>query len=106
MVDSLLRHGASVDKANRWGVTALMAAALFGHAAAATRLLESAASVAAADGERERRPLHYAALGGNRDVVAALLRHGADATAVDRAGQTAGNLACEVDAVALLELLA
>ena len=106
VVDSLLRHGAAVDKANRWGVTALMAAALFGHAAAATRLLESAASVVAADVEQARRPLHFAALGGESDVAALLLRHGADAAARDRAGRTAGDLAREVDALALLELLA
>lgn len=94
-----------MDAASRHGVTPLMAAALFGHAAAAARLLGSAASVAAADAASARTPLHYAALGGEPAVVEALLRGGAEQAAADRGGLTPRDLAREAGVAQVLHLL-
>ena len=76
-----------VNSADEVGYTALMAAALGGHAAAVDALLTRHASVVAGDHVR-RSPLMFAAKGGHVDVAAALIAKRASLNLSDRSGRT------------------
>jgi ankyrin repeat protein len=88
-VDQLLRGGANVQAANRYGVTPIYIACINGNAAIVERLLSAGANpnTAMPDGETV---LMTAARTGKVDVVKALIARGADVHASERSrGQTA-----------------
>lgn len=66
-------RGLEIDATDDHDQTALMIAAIQGNFAAVERLILQGASV----NRRGWTPLHYAAVGGNLDVIRILLRHGA-----------------------------
>lgn len=78
------------------GFTALLAACVQGHAAAALWLLQRGAHVAARkqDGWHDSA-LHYAAARGSVDTCKALLAYGADASVVNYAGKSAAAVAAK-----------
>lgn len=101
-VSLLLNHGAAVDACNRYGVTGLAAASLFGHRGVVAQLVGAGGSVTSCDGKFRRTPLHQAVLGGDIDVVHYLMQHGASADQI----QSARELALEVvDDPAVIHLL-
>ena len=79
----LIRAGANVNAANRYGITPLSLAATNGNAVIARGLLKAGAnaSAVALDGETV---LMTAARAGNADVVTALLEKGANVNAAER----------------------
>jgi uncharacterized protein len=85
-VRALLRTGARPDAANRYGMTPLALAAGAGHAEVVTLLVESGASVRAADAALRdgQTTLMLAARAGHAASVETLLSHGANANAVER----------------------
>ena len=87
--DMLIRAGANVSAANRYGITPLSLAATNGNAVITRALLKAGANVNAAgpDGETV---LMTAARAGNADIVAALVDRGASVNAAETwQGQTA-----------------
>jgi ankyrin repeat protein len=87
--DALIRAGANVKAANRYGVMPLSIASANGNAAMIERLLAAGADPNAALPEGET-PLMAAAGTGSVAAVKTLLAHGADVNARDRSkGQTA-----------------
>eukprot|EP00887_Chlorella_sp_A99_P007578 scaffold28.g7578.t1 len=105
IVDALLGAGAAVDRANREGVTPLMASSFFDHAAAVEALLNRGASVCTLDAAHRRSALHHAALGDAAAATRLLLAHAADETLGDRTGATPAALAAECGAERVLQLL-
>lgn len=89
----LLRHKAAVNARDGLGRSALMAAALEGHAGIAGCLLDAHADVNAQDAHGTTA-LMEAARTGATDVVAALCDAGADPALRDRHGRDALALAC------------
>jgi ankyrin repeat protein len=77
IADQLIRAGADVQAANRYGVTPLAAASAEGHNELIRRLLEAGAHPNAPNPEGET-PLMLAARSGAAAGVKALLAHGAD----------------------------
>ncbi len=63
----LLARGASLDAANRAGITALINAAFFGHDPVVQLLLQRGANARAVD-QKRRAALHWAALNDNDAV--------------------------------------
>ena len=104
MAKLLLEQGADVAAANNDGSTALMLAALGGHAALIQLLLQHDADVAAADNDGDTA-LSFAARGGHEAVAQLLLQHGADATAANNDGTTALMYAAEGGHEAVAQLL-
>lgn len=101
LLDFLLRNRANILKKNKYGDSALMAAAFRGHAAVVERLLDAKAATAG-DGWTA---LHYAAYAGYEEIIRLLVKHGAALDAVAPNGQTALMLAAsngKLDAVKLL----
>lgn len=90
----LLRRRVAVDAPDALSRTALLTAALAGHAAIAAALLEGGADVNRAD-SRGTTPLIEAARAGAADVVELLLAHGADPARVDAIGRNALIVACQ-----------
>lgn len=85
----LQRHSAD-------GWTPLHLAAFFGHKEAARRLLDAGASVLARSSNgMNNHPLHAAAAGKRRDLVALLLERGADVNATQAGGWTALHAAAQ-----------
>jgi ankyrin repeat protein len=82
MVESLLAAGASLDVANRYGVTPLLQASRAGDAPIIEALLEGGANVELAHPDGET-PLMAAARVGRIDAVKVLLDHGADPNVQD-----------------------
>ena len=100
-------HPDSVGTAGADGFTPLHLASFFGHAEAATLLLDKGADVRAWGSNALRnQPLH-AAIAGKRDpgVIRALLEHGADVNAVAGGGYTPLHLAASRGDVELLAQL-
>ena len=78
---SELQHGAGIDR--------FRLAAKFGRSGIITKLLvDSSLDLNAAETETGRTALHYAAENGHSNIVALLLRHGADSNLVDGDGRT------------------
>src|SRR5688572_23513672 len=103
-VRDLLARGASVDAADRRGLTPLMWAAASGHTEIVRQLLESGAAVDRRAGDGSTA-LMLASANGFTEIVRALVLRGADVTAA-RGGVTARQLALErghADAAMLLE---
>jgi len=94
LVDFLLETGADLEESDRFGNTALMAAASNGHLQVVQRLIRVGANVAAScqvsSGGRDGgdTALHCAALFGHPLVVQALLKAGADVAAKTNRGLT------------------
>jgi cytohesin len=91
----LLRAGAAVNGAASGDMSPLMCAAKGGHAPLLRLLLAHGADVGARSRQEARGALHYAADAGARDAVKVLLSAGADAHAVDAAGDTPFSLAVQ-----------
>ena len=100
----LLRAGANVNAANRFGVMPLRLAATNGGRAMLELLLTAGASPDAAIGEGETA-LMTAARTGTVDAVTLLLAHGADVNATLRGGQTALMWAAAEGHAAVVRLL-
>jgi len=82
----LLKHGSEVEERTQFGSTPLHFAAIFGSVDAAEELLTLKANVNDRNLDRIT-PLHFAAKFGKPQLVQFLLRHGADADAVDKFGK-------------------
>ncbi|KAK1863427.1 hypothetical protein I4F81_005983 [Pyropia yezoensis] len=87
VVEELLRAGAAVDVADKYGMTPLRVAAAEGHEDVVEQLLRAGAAVDAADKDG-MTPLQMAAGGGDTDVADQLLRAGATVDAADKEGIT------------------
>jgi uncharacterized protein len=102
----LIRAGARVDTANRYGVTPMSLAALNGDPGVIAELIEAGADVNAATPGGET-PLMTAARTGNPDAVALLLDRGASVSAREHEfGETAMMWAAAEDHPAVIRLLA
>ncbi|KAK5697078.1 hypothetical protein LTR17_024043 [Elasticomyces elasticus] len=88
VVQTLLDHGAIVNKPGSDGRTALCLASMEGNVSAVRLLLESGAHVHARDNDGTTS-LHKAAQRGHEGVVGILLEHGADPADQDNDGNTA-----------------
>jgi ankyrin repeat protein len=84
-VDALLRAGAKVDAKNGFGDTAIMVAALGGHAALVKKLYSRGAEI----NPTGWTPLAYAATNGKTEVVRYLVEIGAKPNALSANGTTA-----------------
>ena len=80
LVDRLIRAGANVKAANRYGITPLYLACVNGNAAIIAKLLKAGADANAVSNEGETA-LMTASRTGNVDAVKVLLAHGADVNA-------------------------
>jgi hypothetical protein len=89
----LLDAGAKVDARDSQGRTALMYASINGHPGCTSLLLSRRASVNARDTSKDTSLLLAARYSGNVDVARALVRAGADRTALDTKGQNACRIA-------------
>lgn len=87
--DLLIRAGANVKAANRFGATPLSLAATNGNAAMIEKLLKAGEDANAVVSETGDTVLMVAARTGKPDAVAMLLNHGADANKTNATGQTA-----------------
>lgn len=101
VVGMLLKAGANPNKPGESGTTALMNAA---NAEVADQLVAAGATVEARDSSGRTALIHAA--GNNRkDVVVALLKHGASVTAADYSSSTAFNVAKAAGATEAAEVL-
>jgi ankyrin repeat protein len=82
-----------------------MVASLFGHLPVVLRLVKGGDAGVEISSPLGRTPLHYAALGGHAEVVAALRQAGARAEVLDIGGRSALDLASEIDAEDVMQLL-
>ena len=101
LLDFLLRNRANALKRNKYGDSALMVAAFRGDAATVQRLLDAKAP----PNHDGWTALHYAAYGGNAEIIRLLAAHDADLDAEAPNGQTALMLAAnngKLDAVKVL----
>lgn len=87
-VERLVAAGVPVGTRDRYGLTALHYAALYGRAGALTALLRGPGAAVDARSASGTTPLHHAARAGHDACVRALLAAGADARARDAAGWT------------------
>ena len=83
-VARVLRAGADVNAATRFGVTPLWLAASYGNAAIIDRLLKAGADAKATNPDNGETVLMMAARTGRVDAVAVLLDQGADVNAAER----------------------
>lgn len=95
--------GVDLEATDSTGQTALMLAAIKGHARSVSLLLERGAKV---DGRAGWTALHYAASGGHVEVARILIRHGANLDARSDNGTTPAMLAARQKQFSTLELLA
>jgi uncharacterized protein len=87
--DLLIRAGANVKAANRFGATPLSLAATNGNAAMIEKLLKAGEDANAVVSESGDTVLMLAARTGKPEAVAMLLNHGADVNKTNATGQTA-----------------
>uniref|UniRef100_A0A7S2D5D4 Ankyrin repeat domain-containing protein n=1 Tax=Florenciella parvula TaxID=236787 RepID=A0A7S2D5D4_9STRA len=86
----LIDAGANLETAdNKYGLTALMVAASYGHADAMSRLIEAGANLEAADNKHGMTALIFAAVQGHTHAVKRLIKAGANLEAADKGGETA-----------------
>ncbi len=97
LLEILIAQGASVDAADRKGLTALMAAASMGLASNVQVLIAAGAKVNARD-EKGSTALIWAAISGHPQVVEILLSHGADGKVKNKDGLTALGLSKRINA--------
>ncbi len=97
MVELLLVHGANIEAQDRCGATALILAAREGHVDTARVLLKHMAAVQALDREVQATPLHWAVLGGHREMVKFLVSQGAEVNGKDGSGRRPLQLALDMD---------
>jgi ankyrin repeat protein len=98
-------NGESVDSANRYGVTPLMAAALWGRSEIARFLLNSGAEFDAKESSFGCNALIFACLSGKREVVKLILERGADPNVPDVSGRTPLMAAASVGSASVVETL-
>lgn len=101
LLDFLVRNRANLLKKNKYGDSALMAAAFRGHTTVVERLLDAKAATAG-DGWTA---LHYAAYAGYDEIIRLLVKHDTALDALAPNGQTALMLAAsngKLEAVKLL----
>ncbi|XP_026489618.2 protein phosphatase 1 regulatory subunit 12A [Vanessa tameamea] len=102
---ALHQAGASVDDADRDGLTALHCASARGHTEALETLVGlCGARVDVAD-SHGCTPLHYAAALGHADATSALLVHGADAHRQDRRGRSPAHTAAAKGQIETVRIL-
>ncbi|XP_023940015.2 ankyrin repeat domain-containing protein 12 [Bicyclus anynana] len=102
---ALHQAGASVDDADRDGLTALHCAAARGHTEALETLVGlCGARVDVAD-SHGCTPLHYAAALGHADATSALLVHGADSHRQDRRGRSPAHTAAAKGQIETVRIL-
>ena len=94
-LQTLIAHGADVNAANKYNVTALMKACEKGNIDAINVLLNAGAdtNIAGADGDT---CLHNAVSGGcSKEVLETIITHGADVNITNRSSGTALMMACQ-----------
>ena len=106
MIEFLLSHGADINAKDKKGSTALhLASGILGRVENARKLIASGASL----NEREMKfgftPLHLAIANDKLEIVQALVEAGADAEAIDNAGNTPIILAAYFNRVEIIEYL-
>jgi ankyrin repeat protein len=87
-IEKLIARGIDVNSVNRFGVTALMAAALWGRPEVVKYLLKKGADITAAEKSSGCNALMYASLSGCSESVQYLVESGADVNAIDVLGRT------------------
>lgn len=95
IIQSLIRKGAKKDLLNAQECTSLFGAVLFGHLTSARALMAAGADVNVRCGILKRTVLSLAAEKGHVDILRALVKHGADVTAVDNDRDTALHVAAQ-----------
>jgi hypothetical protein len=107
LVQVLLARGASVNTADKWGITPLHSAVLAGNDHITLMLLENGACIDQVDTECEVTALQCAALLGNHEIAGLLLNHGAniDANSPASMRMTAVQFAVVLGYVSVVELL-
>ncbi|CAM9553815.1 unnamed protein product [Laminaria digitata] len=104
-ISALLRSGASKSPVEWRGLPPLHLAAEHGHLTAVKALLVAGADVNSRHGEDELSALDSASVGGSREVLEAMVRHGADVHAADSGGVTALFVAAMYDRVRAVDYL-
>lgn len=104
-ISALLRFGADKNRPDWRGLPALHLAAEHGHLNATTVLLVAGADVHSRHGEDEYSALDSASVGGHREVLEAIVRHGADVNAGDSGGITALFVAAMYDRMRAIDYL-
>jgi len=89
----LVEKGANVNAANTLGRTPLILCAISGYVELSQIFLKSGADTTIKESNYQRTALHFAALNGHPDIVAALLKKGAEVNETDGSGKTALDLA-------------
>jgi ankyrin repeat protein len=105
MVRSFLNDGVDVDAKDRIGHTALMMAAIKGHADTVKTLLENYADVNVKGTLSGMTALMWAVKNGYPDIVKILLDKGADVKAKNRGGISALNIAGILNNTTIIKLL-
>lgn len=101
LLDFLLRNRSNILKRNKYGDSAIMAAAFRGHAGIVRRLLDAGADIRN-DGWNA---LHYSAYNGQAEIVRLLVERNADLDAAAPNGQTALMLAASTGRLAVVKIL-
>ena len=84
----LIRKGANVNPTTELGRTPLIISAIEGNSELAKLFLDNDADISIKDNNYKRTALHFAALYGQLDIVAALAEKGANLNEIDAAGKT------------------
>ncbi len=105
LVQYLLNKGADINAVNKWNNTALHWAAYNGHTAVVIYLAKKGARLDIREIEKGHTPLHDAAWRCRLGAVAALLKAGAPAAALDKFGQTAAQVALKYNCPAAAKLI-
>lgn len=105
VVEQLLAAGLDVDVTDRFGVTALMAAALWSRPDVAKYLLDHGADTEIRERYFGCTALIFACLSGTADVLKLLLENGADPNAMDATGRTPLMAASSMNNVEAMRLL-
>lgn len=84
----LIEKGANINPTTELGRTPLIISAVEGNSEMARLFLDSDADISIKDNNYKRTALHFAALYGQLDIVAALVKKGANVNEKDAAGKT------------------